>query len=76
MNLNINSNFDKMNDNLWTNKKPYQIVCIAFAFIIAIVIVAGPGILKYLGVIFDWIGKGFTFVYKLLKGIGYVGVLR
>lgn len=39
MNLNINSNFDKMNDNLWTNKKPYQIICIALAFVLAIVIV-------------------------------------
>lgn len=39
MNLNINKNFDKMNDNLWTNKKIYQIVCIVLAFVIAIVIV-------------------------------------
>jgi len=39
MNLNINSNFDKMNDNLWSNKKPYQIGCIILAFVLAVVIV-------------------------------------
>lgn len=38
MNLNINSNFDKMNDNLWSKKKPYQIVCIILAFSIAIIV--------------------------------------
>lgn len=39
MNLNINSNFDKMNDNFWSSKKPYQVCCIILAFVVAIVVV-------------------------------------
>lgn len=36
MNMDINSNFDKVNENFWTDKKPYQIVCILMAFVVAI----------------------------------------
>lgn len=39
MNLNINPNFDKMTDNLWSKKKPYQIACIIMSFVLAVVII-------------------------------------
>ena len=35
----INSNIDKMNKNFWNDRKPYQIICIAVAVVIAGVVI-------------------------------------
>lgn len=39
MNHPINSNIEKMNKNFWSDKKLYQIVCMIFAVMIAIIII-------------------------------------
>ena len=43
--------------------------------VIGIVIVFGPAILKWLGIIFKWFSNGSTFLYKTIKLTGYSGLL-